>query len=365
MRWLRRWWRQRDRFDWCTSYLIDRGLQRVAQLVIAGVIAAFAVVTGVMLASPGGPQLPSSRVAAGAAAVVGAALAALWLLTWPTLNQSRCFVVISNACIATACLAQSNPIAGLTGCYTFIVLGAYIALMHCAKGTVANFVVSIVVAAILVFRVYHDNADLILAGCQLAILALFSIGAPVALNVILHILATDISRSDHDALTGLLNRRGFYRHTSRLIDKHARAGGGGYLTIAMVDLDDFKHINDTYGHSTGDKALIEVGRALREHSEPAAVVARAGGEEFLLATLCCTAENSLPAATLCRAIAQIDHDITASIGSVSAPIGRLEDVPQDVTALIDELIVHADTAMYAAKTAGGNQYRHHRGPPFP
>lgn len=364
MRWLRRWWRQRDRFDWCTGYLIDRGLQRVAQLVIAGVVAAFAVVTGVMLASPGGPQLPSSRVAAGAAAVVGAALAALWLLTWPTLNQSRCFVVISTACIATACLAQSNPIAGLTGCYTFVVLGAYIALMHCAKGTVANFVVSIVVAAILVFRVYDDNADVVLAGCQLAILALFSIGAPIALNVMLHILATDISRSDHDALTGLLNRRGFYRHTSRLIDKHAREGGGGYLTIAMVDLDDFKHVNDTYGHSTGDKALIEVGRALREHSDPTALVARAGGEEFLLAKLCCTAENSLPAATLCGAIAQIDHDITASIGTASAPIGRLEDVPQDVTTLIDELIAHADTAMYAAKTAGGNQHRHHRGPPF-
>ncbi|MBV9721194.1 MAG: GGDEF domain-containing protein, partial [Mycobacterium sp.] len=260
--------------------------------------------------------------------------------------------------IAMACLSQSDPLVGLTGCYAFLVLGGYIALMHCAKATTYNFVVSLGVVSVLMWQVADRGGDLILAACEMGILTLFSVGAPVALQTMLHIMASDILRSDTDALTGLLNRRGFYRHTSRLIDRCAEAGVG-HLAITMIDLDHFKQVNDTHGHLAGDKALIDVGYALRANSGASAVVARSGGEEFLIAELCMGGESPV-AGVLCDAIADTPHGITASIGSTSVPVAQLDQ--RNRTHLIDQLVAHADAAMYAAKKAGGNQHQHHRQP---
>src|SRR6185312_6028120 len=106
----------------------------------------------------------------------------------------------ATASIAAACVSQSDPLAGLTGCYAFVVLGAYIALMHCAKATSYNFVVGLGVAAILGWRVANSGGDIVLAVCEMAMLALFSVGAPVGLQIMLHFMADDILRSDRDAL---------------------------------------------------------------------------------------------------------------------------------------------------------------------
>ncbi len=356
--WLRRWWRQPDRFDWFAVYLDDRGMQHIARLAVAATTAAFAMVAGAMLWSPAGPHEHWQRAGTGAAATVGAFLALCWLIAWPTLNQSRLFLVAGSACIAAACLTQTDPLAGLTGCYAFVILGVYIAVMHCAKATSYNVAVGLGVAGILVGRVGDRGGDIVLASCEMAILALFSIGAPIALQTMLHIMASDILRSDRDTLTGLLNRRGFYRHTRRLID-HSADADSGHLTITMVDLDHFKEINDTHGHSVGDKALIDVSEMLRHHSGPNAVVARVGGEEFLIADVC-PAVKTAPITQLCQAVADTPHEVTASIGTSSMPIVQLDH--QNRASLIDRLIAHADSAMYAAKTAGGNQHLH--GPPL-
>lgn len=359
-RWVRRWWRQPDRFDWISAYLVDQRLQYLARLCIAGVTAAFALVAAAMLASAAGPHEPWPRAIGATAGIVGALLAVSWLAAWPTRNQSRLYVVVANACIAAACLAQSDPLAGLTGCYSFVVLGAYAALMHRAKATSYTIVVSLSVAGILAWRIVdRGGGDIVLALSELAILALFSVGTPVVLNTLLHIMANDIAQSDHDALTGLLNRRGFYRHTRRLIDRHADTTAS-HLAVTMIDLDNFKRINDRYGHAAGDKALIDVGDALRRMASATAVVARAGGEEFLIAEVSDSDKPS--AARLCHAIADIPHAVTASAGTTSVPVSRINHTNR--SSLIDQLVTHADTAMYAAKSAGGNQHHHHRGPPL-
>ena len=84
--------------------------------------------------------------------------------------------------------------------------------------------------------------------------------------------------AETDPLTGLANRRAF---TKRLNGEVERARRHGHLlTLVILDLDDFKAINDTYGHQVGDRVLAEVGRHLATTSRAGELVARIGGEEF-------------------------------------------------------------------------------------
>jgi diguanylate cyclase (GGDEF)-like protein len=205
-----------------------------------------------------------------------------------------------------------------------------------------------------VYRVHASGGDVVFAASQFVVLALFGVAVPVGLNSMLNLMAADIARSDRDALTGLLNRRGFHRRTRHLIDSQADRGGGE-LTIAMLDLDRFKQLNDRRGHAAGDEALIDVARVLREVTHPTAVVARVGGEEFLVAEAPSPGEAPL-SARLCQAVAESSHDITASVGSSSVPMSWLDH--QNRALVIDHLIAVADAAMYSAKTDGGNQHRH-------
>jgi diguanylate cyclase (GGDEF)-like protein len=86
------------------------------------------------------------------------------------------------------------------------------------------------------------------------------------------------ARSARDVLTGLPNRRAFERALRREVDRARRAGRG--LGVALLDVDRFKHLNDTHGHDAGDRALAEVARRLAGALRDSDLVARWGGEEF-------------------------------------------------------------------------------------
>ena len=84
---------------------------------------------------------------------------------------------------------------------------------------------------------------------------------------------------DYDILTGLYNRQAFHRVSHELFQNPERLGVAALL---MMDLDDLKHINDTYGHDWGDHYIQNTGRCIAEHSPPGTVCARLSGDEFLL-----------------------------------------------------------------------------------
>lgn len=84
----------------------------------------------------------------------------------------------------------------------------------------------------------------------------------------------------HDALTGLPNRRGLLEHLARTLARARRSGGK--VTIGMLDLDDFKPVNDTWGHAAGDALLSEIGRRLQAILRETDLVARLGGDEFVI-----------------------------------------------------------------------------------
>jgi diguanylate cyclase (GGDEF)-like protein len=349
---VRRWWRQGDQFDWLTLYLNTRGIRLTWRAVIAVVIASMAVVPAVLLAGPNLPRYPAAEIVAPVASGVGMTVALLWLIRWPTRGQSVVFALTGSACITASCLVQRDPLAALLGCFAFAVLGGYIAFFHTAQYMVANFAIAVATAGTVAGRLIRSY-DIYVAGCGLMLVLVLNVAFPIAVQWLVHALASELRQSSRDALTGLFIRRAFYQSTYGLLLR--RREGPNYLVAAMIDLDNFKRLNDTQGHATGDQALVAVAGALRLACPPTSIIARFGGEEFVVADIYHTDDLHDVAEHLRNAIGTTRYAITASIGIVSIPLGPCFDAAE--RELINELVNAADTAMYAAKRAGGNQSR--------
>jgi diguanylate cyclase (GGDEF)-like protein/PAS domain S-box-containing protein len=161
--------------------------------------------------------------------------------------------------------------------------------------------------------------------------------------------------ADHDPLTGLLNRRGFVRELNQQIAHARRYGAGG--AVLFLDLDDFKHVNDTLGHGVGDEVITRIARVVGERLRETDVVARLGGDEFAVllphATLSDAQTLSL---SLLEAVRDADSGMLREAGRrVTASIGVTDFHEPDRELAADDILVDADLAMYAAKDAGKNR----------
>ncbi|MGK2870530.1 MAG: GGDEF domain-containing protein, partial [Mycobacterium sp.] len=343
-----------NHYAWITDYLVARRMTVVVRATMALVAASLAVCLLALLHSVDGPQSGLPLAMMWTAFFGGVACALLWVFRWPTRGQSLAFAFVSNASVALACLSYPNPQGGLTGCIAFATTAAYIAFFHSTALVLYNFAVAATVAVIVATRV-ADSGHMVLAGVDLFLVAQVNIVMPVAIHVLIRALGVDLEQADRDPLTGLLNRRSLQQHIAKMLTATSRP----HLVVAMVDLDDFKSINDTHGHQAGDDALVAVGRALGHAVfDTTAVIARTGGEEFVVAAACSTADPSLLSRRICKAIADLPVPITASVGTASVEIRTLDGDDALLHARIDGLVIAADEAMYNAKRAGGNRYRH-------
>jgi diguanylate cyclase (GGDEF)-like protein len=154
--------------------------------------------------------------------------------------------------------------------------------------------------------------------------------------------------ADTDALTGLHNRRTFHETLSREVARAQRYGRT--LALIVLDLDDFKIVNDTHGHLAGDAVLTEVGERLRSVARTADIACRIGGEEFAVILPECGLEDA--EAFYQRLANAITARPISDIGSVqfSAGIGELRPDDDSVS-----LFERADRSLYAAKGAGKNR----------
>lgn len=157
-----------------------------------------------------------------------------------------------------------------------------------------------------------------------------------------------------DALTQLPNRRHFEQVLNAELDRVLRYGGT--CSVAMVDVDSFKHYNDTVGHLAGDTALRELADVMRRELRLHDMVARYGGEEFALCMINTGKERALSIVERLRIDVQEhpfrNRDIQPS-GRLTVSAG-LASFPEDGTTY-DELMKKADDALYAAKRAGRNR----------
>jgi len=148
-----------------------------------------------------------------------------------------------------------------------------------------------------------------------------------------------------DELTGLYNRRGFMVLAERQLKVSRRSGRG--LLLFFMDLDGLKKINDSFGHSEGDRALKHSAQALEKTFRDSDVISRLGGDEFaVLAIEASDFSENIIRARICKYLKSIcaqgfRHSISLSVGAV-----RLS--PGDTSSL-EELMVQADQAMYEAK----------------
>lgn len=163
--------------------------------------------------------------------------------------------------------------------------------------------------------------------------------------------------AERDSLTGLYNRRRFQQELGRVLDDAARRDSCGALLF--FDLDEFKFINDTFGHRAGDAILIRVASEVNKLVRRNEVLSRLGGDEFAVLMPDATPQASEALAErITRAIAQIPFNFEGQNLRLTTSVG-IAHYPHHATEQ-EDLIIHADAAMYQAKEAGKNAWRVYR-----
>ena len=165
-----------------------------------------------------------------------------------------------------------------------------------------------------------------------------------------------------DPLTGLHNRRYAMPHLDRLL---ARAKSSGRpLAVMLADMDFFKQINDRHGHAAGDAVLVETAKRLRENLRAMDLVARVGGEEFLIVMPGATLANARSAANrICDVVHKTHYTLPNGNGLINASVSiglavadfanPGADCPRSLSP--EDLLERADAALYVAKETGRNR----------
>ena len=197
---------------------------------------------------------------------------------------------------------------------------------------------------------FNPLGGILLGGLVLTVLV--SIRQYIALRDYGQLAARYQRLASIDGTTGLFNRRHFME-TAEAAFAHAQRLGQPVVAL-MIDIDNFKQINDLHGHIAGDKVLTDLARACQENVRPDDIVGRYGGDEFVII---------VPGITSLRAIhlaEQLTHRVTDFHGSDGKPLAYNSSVGIAQCPPYDDLmalLIHADRAMYAAKQAGGGGWR--------
>ncbi|WP_321839417.1 bifunctional diguanylate cyclase/phosphodiesterase [Paraburkholderia bannensis] len=271
------------------------------------------------------------------------------------------YVVIMQLAANALVRGTDDPLVWMTPAVVAITLCAaplWLTPRHFALGSVCYYAATLP----FVLGLPHDAAQLGIFGVWVAIAfttaIVFHFGFYHFRYRHFRLEETLTAQASTDALTGVMNRRAFLDEAARFMAERRKTGRA--VTLLFIDIDQFKSINEQFGHGAGDKALQNVADAIVQHAPEGALIARMGGEEFVV-----LAEEQPPvpiaglAQSLRHAISQIarpDGFVTVSIG-VAHMQGENSETGDDLAALLER----ADEALFRAKQAGRNQVAFERG----
>ncbi len=156
-----------------------------------------------------------------------------------------------------------------------------------------------------------------------------------------------------DLLTGIYNPRGIKGHLNRLLSGSRRHDND--LSVFMIDIDDFKQFNETYGNNVGDEILTLVSEEIQKRLRTEDIVGRWGGEEFVVVLPDTnTGGANIVAERICRGVKEDVRSVTEEDAHVTISIGIASIEPDDT---VDKIIARADEALREAKASGKNQVR--------
>ncbi|MFI5783371.1 GGDEF domain-containing protein [Nocardia sp. NPDC051570] len=341
---LKAWWRDSADYYWLVHTLVSHSALRWMRLIMASGGVLMAAIGIVTVLSPYGPQSGFGMTVD--LIVIGFAVfwAFRWgLLPWPSATESLVLIGGADFAIAVTCAQATDRVYGATGLTLLVVTGGYLTFFHSAKVLALHTFWSLLWVLLLSVRMVIEGNDAYAAiGVDLTSVATIAVVLPM-LQMAYWLLRTE-SRSD--PLTTLVNRRGLEYQLVKMLQGDPPVG------VISLDLDRFKTVNDTFGHHIGDEVLVRTAQRLRDAAQPHAVVARVGGEEFVVIGHMCAATAWVEAERLRGAVSESNEPaITASVG-VAVYDGSGTSALHRLTA--DYLLNCADNAMYEAKRCGGN-----------
>ncbi|WP_179276237.1 GGDEF domain-containing protein [Rhodococcus sp. 06-235-1A] len=347
-------WGAPHRYDFFPDYLVRRHLMTLARTAV--VLATVVLGLQPLLFEFGTDRSDSGAmfVAVGIAVVDAGWAVLLWRSRpWFTETQSLCFVATALVFMTTTGYLVSIPLLGLAECTGFAVVCGYVVFFHGPRVFTAAITGAVSATVAIAFAELHDGVPPIQVAA-LGASVLIIIGAvPMMTLMIVGMMTIDVEFSEVDELTTVLNRRGLQRAMRRAV---ASTMSSASLTVYLLDLDKFKAINDTHGHSVGDRVLVSVATALRRAVSDM-TVARLGGEEFVVIDIAgrVAVSPEVTSENVRRTVrAAAEPLVTASIG-VAGPV---DTDSESLESTFRAALAAADRSMYSAKRAGGDRAHH-------
>ncbi|WP_256984037.1 bifunctional diguanylate cyclase/phosphodiesterase [Rhodococcus sp. 06-221-2] len=324
--------------------------ERWVRLFISGMTLTFGLAGALMV--PAGQFSDPMSIAVLLASVTTVPVAIAWYLRpWASPRMAIVYILYADVGIVTVLFAFQTHFDAMPGCAMFSIVAAFIVVASSHRVMLIHLAIGALTLAGLAALAVSEGADPWSTTSRMVTIgSLYA--APFMIKSYIGQLRTSAARALRDPLTGLWNRRGLLDTVDSLRLSPAEDRAQQAVGVTVLDIDRFKHINDRFGHPSGDAVLVEVARRLSCAVGDKSAVARLGGDEFVVVSVG-TRESIAESDNRIRASLEESFDgppFTTSVGSA------VETPPADtgLHVLVRRLIALADIEMYRfkARTSG-------------
>ncbi|WP_370070736.1 GGDEF domain-containing protein [Mycobacterium sp. MAA66] len=352
---MRQWWSEPVDYAAQVAYFAKRSMSQTIKVAIGLGNGMNAATPLALLLPTVAPDKPAARIAVVMFAVMMFVWAWLWCSRpWPSRSVSIGFIVSCDIGIAMVSLQDPNWLTGFWGFNAFAQISVYLLFFDGPKVFAVHGAWIVATATAFAARISADaHVGAAVMVARLLAIVVPAVSATMGIQLGIWDLRNDANESLTDPLTGLLNRRGLHLHIGDLLRDNTTMASE--VAVMVVDLDRFKQINDNFGHGVGDEVLIRTAQRITAAVRGSALVARTGGEEFVIVDLTDPGRAEFIAERIRYAIAApAAHPATASIGLSCSARADFTTLGGDPTVQLDAIIARADSALFDAKRRGGN-----------